>query len=54
MRTETINVDGSQNGIAIAILSTDDYLNANEAQSPLEVRGVTTGDRAGRQYRCFL
>ncbi|WP_286184725.1 Ig-like domain-containing protein [Enterobacter sp. C2] len=42
VRTETINVDGSQNGIAIAILSTDDYLNANEAQSPLEVRGVTT------------
>ena len=42
VRTETISVDGSQNGIAIAILSTDDYLNANEAQSPLEVRGVTT------------
>ena len=42
VRTETINVDGSQTGIAIAILSTDDYLNASEAQSPLEVRGVTT------------
>ncbi len=42
VRTETINVDSSQSGIAIAILSTDDYLNANEAQSPLEVRGVTT------------
>ena len=42
VRTETINVDGTQTGIAIAILSTDDYLNASEAQSPLEVRGVTT------------
>ncbi|WP_312458114.1 Ig-like domain-containing protein [Pseudescherichia sp.] len=42
VRTETINVDGTQTGIAIAILSTDDYLNAGEAQSPLEVRGVTT------------
>ncbi|WP_312269712.1 Ig-like domain-containing protein [Pseudescherichia sp.] len=42
VRTETINVDGSQTGIAIAILSTDDYLNASEALSPLEVRGVTT------------
>lgn len=42
VRSETINVDGTQSGIAIAILSTDDYLNASEAQSPLEVRGVTT------------
>ena len=42
VRAETINVDGTQTGIAIAILSTDDYLNASEAQSPLEVRGVTT------------
>ncbi|WP_342323955.1 Ig-like domain-containing protein [Kosakonia sp. BYX6] len=41
-KTIPIDVDTSQQGIAIAILSTDDYLNASEAQSPLEVRGVTT------------
>ena len=38
----TITVDTAQPGIAIAILSTDDYLSAAEAALPLEVRGVTT------------
>ncbi len=37
-----ITVDTAQSGIAIAIVSTDDYLNAAEATQPLEVRGVTT------------
>lgn len=37
-----IAVDPSQNAIAIAILSTDDYLSAAESTQPLEVRGVTT------------
>nr|WP_318385038.1 Ig-like domain-containing protein [uncultured Enterobacter sp.] len=35
-------IDPTQAGIAIAILSTDDYLNAAEVTQPLEVRGVTT------------
>ncbi|WP_318364498.1 Ig-like domain-containing protein [Enterobacter sp.] len=37
-----ITVDNAQTGIAIAIVSTDDYLNAAEVTQPLEVRGVTT------------
>ncbi|TSJ56802.1 Ig-like domain-containing protein [Atlantibacter subterranea] len=40
--TETLVIDLSQDAIAIAILSTDDYLNAAESTQPLEVRGVTT------------
>ncbi|MGP3591575.1 Ig-like domain-containing protein [Vagococcus sp. WN89Y] len=44
-----IDVDTTQPGIAIAILSTDDYINANEAQSSLEVRGVTTVTGEGVQ-----
>lgn len=40
--TETLVIDPSQDAIAIAILSTDDYLNAAESTQPLEVRGVTT------------
>ncbi|XTZ39364.1 Ig-like domain-containing protein [Salmonella enterica] len=40
--TVEINVDTTQPGIAIAILSTDDYLSASEALSPLEVHGITT------------
>lgn len=42
VRTVPVNVDTSLTGVAIAILSTDDYLNASEAENPLEVRGVTT------------
>ncbi|WLI76284.1 Ig-like domain-containing protein [Kosakonia sp. H02] len=42
VKTVPINVDTATQGIAIAILSTDDYLNASEAENPLEVRGVTT------------
>lgn len=42
VRSVPINVDTSLTGVAIAILSTDDYLNASEAENPLEVRGVTT------------
>lgn len=40
--THPITVDTAQTGIAIAIVSTDDYLNAAEVTQPLEVRGVTT------------
>ncbi|WP_312985277.1 Ig-like domain-containing protein [Atlantibacter sp.] len=40
--TETLVIDPSQDAIAIAILSTDDYLSAAESTQPLEVRGVTT------------
>ena len=40
--THDFTVDNSQAGIAIAIISTDDYLNAAEVTQPLEVRGVTT------------
>jgi hypothetical protein len=47
VKTIPINVDTSQPGIAIAILSTDDYLSAAEAQQPMEVRGVTTVTGAG-------
>lgn len=39
---ETIILDPSQDAIAIAILSTDDYLSAAESTQPLEVRGFTT------------
>lgn len=42
VRSVPINVDTTLTGVAIAILSTDDYLNASEAENPLEVRGVTT------------
>lgn len=42
VRTVPISVDTTQPGIAIAILSTDDYLNVSEAANPLEVRGITT------------
>ncbi|WP_318370601.1 Ig-like domain-containing protein [Enterobacter sp.] len=40
--TLPIAVDNTQTGIAIAIVSSDDYLNAAEVTQPLEVRGVTT------------
>ncbi|KIS42073.1 Ig-like domain-containing protein [Kosakonia radicincitans] len=42
IKSVPINVDTSIQGIAIAILSTDDYLNASEASQPLEVRGIAT------------
>lgn len=45
--TENFAVDTSHSAIAIAILSADDYLNANEASQPLEVRGVVTGFAPG-------
>lgn len=41
-RTTNVTMSTTQPGIAIAILSTDDYLNAAEAQQSLEVRGITT------------
>lgn len=47
VRNETVTVSTDQPGIAIAILSTDDYLSAAEAEQPLEVRGVTTVTGAG-------
>ncbi len=47
VRNESVTVDTTQTGIAIAILSTDDYLSAAEAEQPLEVRGVTTVTGAG-------
>ncbi|MDY0970083.1 Ig-like domain-containing protein [Siccibacter turicensis] len=37
-----ITVDQSETSIAIAIIATDDYLNATEVTQPLEVRGVST------------
>ncbi|WP_239497204.1 Ig-like domain-containing protein [Franconibacter helveticus] len=40
--TSSITIDRAQTGIAIAILSTDDNLNAAESTQPLEVRGITT------------
>lgn len=40
--TSSITIDRAQTGIAIAILSTDDNLNAAESTQPLEVRGLTT------------
>ncbi len=45
--TKDFAVDTSHSSIAIAILSADDYLNANEASQPLEVRGVVTGFAPG-------
>lgn len=47
VRSDTVTVDTTQPGIAIAILSSDDYLSAAEAEQPLEVRGVTTVTGAG-------
>lgn len=46
-KTADVEVNTSQAGIAIAILSTDDYLSAAEAEQPLEIRGVTTVLGAG-------
>ncbi len=46
-KTVNVSVDTSQPGIAIAILSTDDYLSASEAGQPLEVRGVATINGTG-------
>lgn len=40
--SQTINVDTTQPAVAIAILSTDNHLNAAEAEQPLEVRGITS------------
>lgn len=47
IKTVPIDVDTTQPAIAIAIVSTDDYLNAHEAEQPLVVRGVVTGFAAG-------
>ncbi len=47
VRDVSVDVDTTQPGIAIAILSTDDYLSAAESSQPLEVRGVTTVTGAG-------
>lgn len=47
IKSVPINVDTTQPGIAIAILSTDDYLSASEAGQPLEVRGVATLNGTG-------
>lgn len=40
--SETITVDTTQPAVAIAILSTDNHLNAAEAEQPMEVRGITS------------
>lgn len=45
--TADITIDTTQPAIAIAILSTDDYLNVHEAEQPLVVRGVVTAFAPG-------
>lgn len=47
--TDTIPVDRTVPSVSIAILSTDDYLNAAEATQPLEIRGITTVTGPGAQ-----
>ncbi|MDK1334440.1 Ig-like domain-containing protein [Cronobacter turicensis] len=47
--TDTLTVDRTVPSVSIAILSTDDYLNAAEATQPLEIRGVTTVTGPGAQ-----
>ncbi|EOU9531279.1 Ig-like domain-containing protein [Cronobacter dublinensis] len=47
--TDTIAVDRTVPSVSIAILSTDDYLNAAEATQPLEIRGITTVTGPGAQ-----
>lgn len=47
--TDTLTVDRTVPSVSIAILSTDDYLNAAEATQPLEIRGFTTVTGPGAQ-----
>ena len=43
----TVSTDAAQGGIAIAIVSTDDYLNASEAKGPLTISGTTNNVAVG-------
>lgn len=52
--TDTLTVDRTVPSVSIAILSTDDYLNAAEATQPLEIRGFTTVTGPGAQVTVRL
>ncbi|SFC75487.1 Ig-like domain-containing protein [Pragia fontium] len=52
--THTITVDTSLSGIAIDIVSSDDYLSATEATQVLAINGVTSGVPAGTHVTVML